>query len=176
MPVFFSKGSEVFVPQAQIKREVLAKSPIVVREGVIGPGAQVVGAGPEAGRSSLREAEEEIGKIEPGAICRDALRAKSARRVSAEGERAARAGRCERVDLDEANLPSNVQIMIASRDDCEIGKAKRLVAGEGRNGVIEAGEIGEIDQRNTPVHGILRNTLDSEIACDVLSKGERIKE
>src|SRR5581483_9260576 len=148
--------------------------PLILYEHVPGVSTEVIMVRSELRRCLLRQAEQEIGKIE-AAIARryQALRRTDQLRCveAAEGKCAARIAIGPDVEFNGAKVSAPAQSMFAVGPNHEIGKRIRLVLLLRGRHILNTVEVRKRDAGYSPIERILGDPANPQVPGDVLVKG-----
>jgi hypothetical protein len=166
------EGGLELVAEACVDGEVGVDAPVVLKEDIVGGGAEVGIGAAEADGAGLGEAEEEVGEVESGGGEGQAALIERAGGQAGEGEGAAGVLVGAVIELEAAVLATDGGRVIAVDADEAVGEAGGLIAAEQRAGVGEAAEVGEVEVRGAVVDGVGGGSADAELASPVAAEGE----
>src|SRR5208337_4987361 len=132
MAVLLREGSEVLVTQAVEDGQVRSGSPIVLNEGIVHPGAEVVAGVSELDGGGLRETKQKIRKVESRVSNGKTVGSEAAGRIAAESESPARIGVRQKVLLDPPQLAPHSDVVLAHVAKKNIHGPEGLITREGR--------------------------------------------
>src|SRR5215470_1857792 len=100
MAVFLGEAQEVLVAQTEVESQPGRCPPVVLRKTGVNPCAQVVAADAEALGGHVRQTQQEVGKVKPGARDRPATSSEVARAEARKVKSTARVGVGQGVELN----------------------------------------------------------------------------
>ena len=165
VPALLDERQDQLVADAEVERQLRALPPVVLQKRLIDvPDIRTL-PGPVLHRRLLRQAEQEVGEVEPAA----ARGLGSAGGVQArEHERAARVGVGLAVDAIEADVAAEAQRVPRERPRPGVRRRDPPIRAPRRRDVAQAREAREGERRHAPVERIGRDAGDAGSAGDVL--------